>query len=107
MRVKLHRTALRTMARDLVADPPTALCSAPALLHSRLGCWRLPGRQHRPARRFAFALTLLYLSMQCSSATRVPIRQDHGGARSPLRQRSTGWLGLGPRPRGKDRWPAS
>jgi AcrR family transcriptional regulator len=102
--LKPHRTALRTMARDLVADPPTALCSAPALLHSM--AWMLEaagiastGLRGRLRVR---ALTLLYLSMMpvFFGDESADLAKTMAALDRRLRQ-AEHWLGLGLGPSGR------
>ncbi|HTZ76693.1 MAG TPA: helix-turn-helix domain-containing protein [Stellaceae bacterium] len=63
--LKPHRASLRSIARDLLADPPAALCSAPALLRSM--AWMLEaagvGTTGLCGRLRVRALVLLYLSV--------------------------------------------
>jgi len=61
--LKPHRSSLKIIARDLLADPPTALCGAPALLRSM--AWMLEAAGLSSAgirgRLRVRALTVLYL----------------------------------------------
>jgi AcrR family transcriptional regulator len=61
--LKPHRPALKVIARDLLADPATALCGAPALLRSM--AWMLEAAGLSSAgirgRLHVRALTVLYL----------------------------------------------
>lgn len=104
--LKSHRTGLRTIARDLIADPPTALCSAPALLRSM--AWMLEAAGVASTglcgRLRVRALTLLYLSI-------IPVFLADGSSDLAktmaaldrrLRQGEP-FLGLGPGPFGRAR----
>lgn len=102
--LKPHRTALRTMARDLVADPPTALCSAPALLRSM--AWMLEaagvGSAGLRGRLRVRALTLLYLSVMpvFFGDESADLAKTMAALDRRLRQAEP-WLGLGPGPSGR------
>ncbi len=96
--LKGHRDAVRAIARDLLTNPPMALCSAPALLRS-MG-WMLEGAGI-PAigvrgRLRVKALTVLYLSV-----LRVFVSDDTGDLAKTMAaldrrlRQAEPWLGLG------------
>jgi AcrR family transcriptional regulator len=96
--LKPHRAALKVIARDLGADPPTALCSAPAFLRSM--AWMLEAAGLSSAgirgRLRVRALALLYL---CVLRTFVGDETDDlAKTMAALDRRLTQaapWLGLG------------
>ncbi len=102
--LKPHRAALRTMARDLVADPPTALCSAPALLRSM--AWMLEaagvGSAGLRGRLRVRALVLLYLSIMpvFFGDESADLAKTMAALDRRLRQAGP-WLGLVPGPFGR------
>ena len=100
--MKRHRGALKAIARDLGADPPTALCSAPAFLRSMAWMLEAAGRSSAGirGRLRVRALGLLYL---CVLRTFVDDdTEDLAKTMAALDRRLTQaepWLGLG-----KFRW---
>jgi AcrR family transcriptional regulator len=96
--LKPHRTALKAIARDLAADPPTALCGAPAFLRSM--AWMLEAAGVSTAgirgRLRVRALALLYLCV-----LRVFLDDDSGDLSKTMAaldrrlRQAEPWLGLG------------
>jgi AcrR family transcriptional regulator len=104
--LKPHRPALKVIARDLLADPATALCGAPALLRSM--AWMLEAAGLSSAgirgRLHVRALTVLYLCV-----LRVFVDDDSsdlGKTMAALDRRlrqAEPWLGLAAFPWGPGR----
>lgn len=96
--MKLHRAGLKAIARDLGTDPPTALCSAPALFRSMAWMLEAAGVSSAGLRGQARvrALAALYLCV-----LRVFVRDetdDLAKTMAALDRRLTQaepWLGLG------------
>lgn len=107
--LKADRTALRAIARDLLADPPTALCSAPTLLRSM--AWMLEAAGVASTglcgRLRTRALALLYLSIMpvFLRDESADLAKTMAALDRRLRQAEP-WLGLGPGPFARDRGSA-
>ncbi|HUN45421.1 MAG TPA: helix-turn-helix domain-containing protein [Stellaceae bacterium] len=99
--LKPHRASLKSIARDALADPPAALCSAPAIMRSM--AWMLEAAGIATGgicgRMRVRALGLLYLSvMRVFLADESEDLAKTMAALDRRLRQAEPWLGLGPGP---------